>query len=45
MFERFGRKTLDVRDVGIACAIGGSGAPVRLLHGNPQCMAVVSSRR
>ncbi|MGD0504921.1 MAG: alpha/beta hydrolase [Steroidobacteraceae bacterium] len=40
MFEGFDRKTLDVRGVRIACAIGGSGPPVLLLHGYPQSMAM-----
>jgi haloacetate dehalogenase len=40
MFEGFDRKTLDVRGVQIACAVGGTGPPVLLLHGYPQCMAM-----
>jgi haloacetate dehalogenase len=40
MFEGFDRRTLDVRGVHIACTIGGSGPPVLLLHGYPQCRAM-----
>jgi haloacetate dehalogenase len=40
MFEGFDRKTLDVRGVQIACVVGGTGPPVLLLHGYPQCMAM-----
>ncbi|MBN9508555.1 MAG: alpha/beta hydrolase [Alphaproteobacteria bacterium] len=40
MFEGFERKTIDVDGVGIACVVGGSGPPVLLLHGYPQCKAM-----
>src|ERR1700761_6981408 len=40
MFEGFDRQTLDVRGVQIACAVGGSGPPVLLLHGYPQSLAM-----
>jgi haloacetate dehalogenase len=40
MFEGFDRKALNVRGVQIACAVGGTGPPVLLLHGYPQCMAM-----
>jgi haloacetate dehalogenase len=40
MFEGFARRSLDVRGVRIACAVGGAGPPVLLLHGYPQCMAM-----
>ncbi len=40
MFEGFERRIVDVDGVGIACAVGGNGPPVLLLHGFPQCMAM-----
>src|ERR1700677_466973 len=40
MFEGFDRKILDVGGVQIACAVGGTGPPVLLLHGYPQCRAM-----
>jgi haloacetate dehalogenase len=40
MFEGFDRCTLSVDGIGIACAIGGSGPPVLMLHGFPQCRAM-----
>jgi haloacetate dehalogenase len=40
MFEGFDSRTLDVRGMRIACAIGGSGPPVLLLHGYPQNKAM-----
>ena len=40
MFEGFERKVVRVDGLDIACAIGGKGAPVLLLHGFPQTMAI-----
>jgi haloacetate dehalogenase len=40
MFEGFERTTLNVGGVKIACAVGGSGPPLLLLHGYPQMMAM-----
>jgi haloacetate dehalogenase len=40
MFEKFTRKMIDVGGVEIACAIGGSGPPILLLHGFPQNKAM-----
>lgn len=40
MFEGFDRAALDVGGVKIACAVGGSGPPLLLLHGYPQMMAM-----
>jgi haloacetate dehalogenase len=40
MFEGFERKVAPVEDLDIPCAIGGRGAPVLLLHGFPQTMAM-----
>ncbi|MGD0490722.1 MAG: alpha/beta hydrolase [Steroidobacteraceae bacterium] len=40
MFEGFDRKILEVGGVQIACAVGGAGPPLLLLHGYPQCMAM-----
>lgn len=40
MFEGFERKVAPVEGLDIACAIGGEGAPVLLLHGFPQTMAM-----
>ena len=40
MFEGFERKVAPVEGLDIACVIGGEGAPVLLLHGFPQTMAM-----
>jgi haloacetate dehalogenase len=40
MFEGFERKTIRVGSVDIACACGGSGPPVLMLHGFPQNRAM-----
>ena len=40
MFEGFERKVAPVEGLDIACAVGGRGAPVLLLHGFPQTMAM-----
>jgi haloacetate dehalogenase len=40
MFEGFERKVVPVDGVDIACAVGGKGPPVLLLHGFPQTMAM-----
>jgi haloacetate dehalogenase len=40
MFESFVRHRLDVGEVKINCVVGGSGPPVLLLHGYPQCLAM-----
>jgi len=40
MFEGFERKTVAVGGIKIACVVGGSGPPVLMLHGFPQCLAM-----
>ncbi len=40
MFATFDRRTVEVGDATIHCAVGGSGPPVLLLHGFPQSMAM-----
>ena len=40
MFEGFERKVVPVEGLDIACAVGGSGTPLLLLHGYPQTMAM-----
>ena len=40
MFEGFERKLVSVAGTEIACAIGGSGPPVLMLHGFPQNLAM-----
>lgn len=40
MMEGFVDRTVDVDGVRIACSVGGSGPPVLLLHGYPQCRAL-----
>ena len=40
MFEGFDRRALELCGVRIACAVGGSGPPLILLHGYPQSMAM-----
>jgi haloacetate dehalogenase len=40
MFDGFKRLTVEVGDIDIACAVGGSGPPVLLLHGFPQNLAM-----
>ena len=40
MFEGFERKVVPVDGLYIACAVGGKGTPVLLLHGFPQTMAM-----
>lgn len=40
MFEGFTVETIDADGVAIRCAHGGTGAPVLLLHGYPQSMAM-----
>ena len=40
MFENFQRHRIDTGEVTINCVVGGSGPPVLLLHGYPQCLAM-----
>ena len=40
MFEGFERKLVNVDGIEIACVVGGSGPPVLMLHGFPQCLAM-----
>ena len=40
MFENFIRETVAVDSIDIACVLGGSSPPVRLLHGFPQNIAM-----
>ena len=40
MFEGFERRTVDVGGIDISFVVGGSGAPVLLLHGFPQNLAM-----
>jgi haloacetate dehalogenase len=40
MFEGFDQSTLSVDGIDIACMTGGSGPPVLMLHGFPQCRAM-----
>ena len=40
MFEGFIRRRVKLADVEIHCAVAGSGPPVLLLHGFPQCLAM-----
>jgi haloacetate dehalogenase len=40
LFQGFERRKIDVGGVGIACATAGSGPPLLLLHGFPQCLAM-----
>ncbi|RWB58048.1 alpha/beta fold hydrolase [Mesorhizobium sp.] len=40
MFEGFARKAFTIDGIDIACEVGGSGPPVLLLHGFPQCRAM-----
>lgn len=40
MFEGFTQRTFDVNGVTISGVVGGSGPPVLLLHGYPQCHAM-----
>jgi haloacetate dehalogenase len=40
MFEGFERRRVTVGEVRIVCEVGGSGPPVLLLHGFPQCRAL-----
>jgi haloacetate dehalogenase len=40
MFEAFERKLIKVNGIDVACVVGGAGAPVLLLHGYPQSMAM-----
>jgi haloacetate dehalogenase len=40
MFEGFSEKLINVGDVSISCTVGGSGIPLLLLHGYPQCKAL-----
>jgi haloacetate dehalogenase len=40
MFEGFERKVVLADGLDIACAVGGKGAPILLLHGFPQTMAM-----
>jgi len=40
MFEGFERKIVPVDGLDVACTVGGEGAPVLLLHGFPQTMAM-----
>ena len=40
MFDGFERKTVNVAGMQIACAVGGSGPPVLMLHGFPQNLAM-----
>lgn len=40
MFEGFEKKLVDVGDVSLNCVVGGQGAPVLLLHGYPQTLAM-----
>jgi haloacetate dehalogenase len=40
MFNGFERKRIDVDGIEIACVVGGSGPPVLMLHGFPQCLAM-----
>jgi haloacetate dehalogenase len=37
MFEGFARRKIDTGEATINCVVGGSGPPVLLLHGYPQC--------
>jgi haloacetate dehalogenase len=40
VFEGFSKRTIDVGDAEISCVVGGSGAPVLMLHGFPQNKAM-----
>ena len=40
MFEGFARHKIDTGEATINCVVGGSGPPVLLLHGYPQCLAM-----
>ena len=40
MFEGFERRTVVVDGISIACVVGGSGPPLIMLHGFPQCLAM-----
>jgi haloacetate dehalogenase len=40
VFENFQRHRIDTGEVTIHCVTGGSGPPVLLLHGYPQCLAL-----
>jgi haloacetate dehalogenase len=40
MFEEFKRETVTIDGIDIACAVGGSGPPVLMLHGFPQNLAM-----
>src|SRR6202045_5316372 len=40
MFDGFKRETFTIDGSDIACAVGGSGPPVLLLHGFPQNLAM-----
>ena len=40
MFDAFTHGTADIAGVEIAYVIGGTGPPVLLLHGFPQCKAL-----
>jgi haloacetate dehalogenase len=40
MFEGFERRKIDTDEAAINCVVGGSGPPVLLLHGYPQCLAM-----
>ncbi|HEY5209489.1 MAG TPA: alpha/beta hydrolase [Stellaceae bacterium] len=40
MFDSFARHRIDTGEVTINCVVGGSGPPVLLLHGYPQCLAM-----
>src|SRR4051812_17500490 len=40
MFEGFTRKQIETTGARINCVVGGSGPPVLLLHGMPQCLAM-----
>ena len=42
MFDGFARHKIDTGDAVINCVVGGSGPPVLLLHGYPQCLAMWS---